>query len=127
MLDAHERGEDVVHYTDKPLTVGETVKGTLDFDRRLRLMQNHGGEHILSGIVNRKYGYDNVGFHMGSEDITVDYSGFLDRDELREIEREANIAVCRNLPIITSFPSPDELKNIPYRSKKVLKSFRFLS
>ena len=57
---------------------------------------------------------------MGSEDITVDYSGFLDRDALREIEREANIAVCRNLPIKTSFPSPEELKTIPYRSKKEL-------
>jgi len=120
VLDAHERGEDVVHYTDKPLAVGETVKGRLDFERRFRLMQNHSGEHILSGIVNRKYGYDNVGFHMGSEDITVDYSGFLGRDELREIEREANIAVCRNLPIKTSFPSPEELKNIHYRSKKEL-------
>ncbi len=120
VLDAHERGDDVVHYTDKPLTVGETVTGVLDFERRLRLMQNHGGEHILSGIVHGKYGFNNVGFHMGSEDITVDYSGFLDRDQLREIEYEANIAVCRNLPIITSFPSEEELKSIPYRSKKEL-------
>ena len=118
VLDAHENGEDVVHYTDKPLAVGEKVKGVIDFDRRMRLMQNHSGEHILSGIVNRKYGYDNVGFHMGSEDITVDYSGFLTREELLEVEREANVAVCRNLPIKTSFPDETELQKIHYRSKK---------
>ena len=120
VLDAHENGEDVVHYTDKPLAVGEKVKGVIDFDRRMRLMQNHSGEHILSGIVNRKYGYDNVGFHMGSEDITVDYSGFLTREELLEVEREANVAVCRNLPITTSFPDETELQKIHYRSKKAL-------
>ena len=117
---AHEDGDDVVHISDKEICAGTTVHGSIDFDRRMRLMQNHSGEHILSGIVNKKYGYDNVGFHMGVTDLTIDYSSFLSREELREIEHEANVAVCRNLKISATVPSPAELSKMSYRSKKEL-------
>ena len=120
VLDAHERCGEVVHYVDRPLEVGSSVIGKLDFDRRFRLMQNHGGEHILSGVVNRRFGLHNVGFHMGSVDITVDYDGFLDRETLREIELEANKLVCQNLAVKCWYPTPDELEKLDYRSKKAL-------
>ncbi len=120
VLDAHEKGGEVLHYTDRPLDVGTTVVGRLDYDRRFRLMQNHGGEHIVSGIVNRRFGLNNVGFHMGSEDITVDYDGPLDREALREIELESNRLVCKNLPVKCWYPTPDELRELSYRSKKAL-------
>ena len=115
---AYEDGDNVVHVSDKAIEVGITVHGCIDFERRFRLMQNHSGEHILSGIVNRKYGYDNVGFHMGVTDLTIDYNSFLSREELREVEREANLAVCRNLKITATVPTPEELSKISYRSKK---------
>ena len=117
---AYEDGETVVHIVDKAIDIGARVRGIIDFERRFRLMQNHSGEHILSGIVNRKYGYDNVGFHMGVTDLTIDYNCFLSKEELREVEREANIAVCRNLKISATVPSPEELAKISYRSKKEL-------
>lgn len=120
VLDTHEKGTEVVHYTDKPLTPGECVHGTLNFERRFRLMQNHSGEHIVSGIVNRRFGLDNVGFHMGSEDITVDYNGFLSREQLLEVELEANRIVCRNIAVRAEFPSADVLETLHYRSKKAL-------
>ncbi len=120
VLDAHEKGGEVLHYTDRPLELGAVVVGKLDFDRRFRLMQNHGGEHIISGIVNRRLGYNNVGFHMGSEDITVDYDGPLDRKTLLELELEANRLVCQNIPVKCWYPTPDELKAMSYRSKKAL-------
>ena len=117
VFDTHERGGEVFHYSGEPLAVGERVKCKIDFDVRFRRMQNHSGEHIVSGIVHKMLGYDNVGFHMGSEDITVDYNGFVEPDMLREIEARANAAVYANLPIITEFPSPDELSSLSYRSK----------
>ncbi len=120
VLDAHEMESEVVHYTDKPLEIGSTVVGKLDFERRFRLMQNHGGEHIVSGVVNRRFGFNNVGFHMGSLDITVDYDGVLDREALRVVELEANRLVCKNLPVKCWYPKPDELNEMSYRSKKAL-------
>ena len=120
VLDAHERGGEVVHLCGAPLTVGENVEGRLDFEQRLRRMQNHSGEHIVSGLVHGRFGFDNVGFHMGADCMTIDFSGELSRDELKEIELKANETVRADLPIRAWFPGEAELAALDYRSKKEL-------
>ena len=120
VTDTHERGDEIVHFCDAPLAVGETVEGAIDYDRRFSFMQLHSGEHILSGIVHRRFGYENVGFHMGTDFVTIDFSGMLDPDDLAAVEAEANEWIWKNIPIRTTWPSPDELAAIPYRSKKEL-------
>ena len=117
---AKEVGEDVVHYVTAPLTVGSVVECRLNWNQRLRRMQNHSGEHVLSGIINSKFGYENVGFHMGDDFITVDYSGELTAGQIYDIERECNLAVAANVPIKTSFPDKAALDALEYRSKKEL-------
>ena len=83
-------------------------------------MQQHTGEHIISGIVHRRFGYENVGFHLGKEEVTMDYDGPLTPEELRSIEYEANQVVAENREIRAYFPGTEELEKIPYRSKKEL-------
>jgi len=117
VLDVHEREGEIRHYTDAPLPVGERVTGTLDAEQRLRRMQNHSGEHILSGLVHGAFGYDNVGFHMGAECMIIDFSGELSWEQLMELETEANAVVRQNLPMHIWFPAEDELKTLEYRSK----------
>ena len=107
----------ITHTTDKPLENGEEYICRLDFEKRFRRMQNHSGEHIVSGLIHRHYGYDNVGFHMGREDVTLDINGVLTEDDIRNIEILANKAVYENVRIICEYPAPDELKNFEYRSK----------
>ena len=120
VTDTHERGAEIVHFCDAPLAVGETVEGAIDYDRRFSFMQLHSGEHILSGIVHRRFGYENVGFHMGTDFVTIDFSGMLGPDDLAAVEAEANEWIWKNIPIRITWPSPDELAAIPYRSKKEL-------
>ncbi len=120
VLEVHERDGEVIHYTDRPLEAGSRVEGCLDWERRFDHMQGHSGEHILTGCIHRRFGYDNVGFHMGSEEITIDFNGLLTGEELDEMEREANEAIYRNLPVQILTPSPEELENMEYRSKKEL-------
>ena len=120
VTDTHERGDEIVHFCDAPLAVGETVEGAIDYDRRFSFMQLHSGEHILSGIVHRRFGYENVGFHMGTDFVTIDFSGMLGPDNLAAVEAEANEWIWKNIPIRITWPSPDELAAIPYRSKKEL-------
>ena len=120
VLDTRERGEAVVHLCDKPLTVGETVEGRIDYGPRFIRMQQHSGEHIVSGIINRRYGYHNVGFHMGSDIITIDFDGVIPAEDLPDIEGEANEAVWMNLPLRCWVPSPDELPGVAYRTKRAL-------
>lgn len=118
--DTHEKDGEVWHYVDRPLAVDTEVHCRLDWDFRFSNMQNHAGEHIVSGLIHGKYGYDNVGFHMGSEAITLDINGELTEEQVREIEREANRAIEENIPIRVMIPPKEELAAMTYRSKKEL-------
>ena len=115
--DVHEREGLVWHSADRPLTPGTEVEGAIDAEQRLRRMQNHSGEHIVSGLVHKNFGYENVGFHMGKECMTLDFSGELSREQMLDIERQANEAVRKNIPVVTSFPSQEVLETLVYRSK----------
>jgi alanyl-tRNA synthetase len=120
VLDVREHGDDIIHLCDAPLTPGADVQGSIDHQRRFDLMQQHTGEHIVSGIICRRYGWHNVGFHIGAEGITIDFDGPIPAEDLPEIEAEANRAVWQNLPIRCWVPSPEELPAVQYRSKKAL-------
>lgn len=120
VLAVHERDGRVVHDADGPLAEGIRVTGELDWEPRFTNMQQHSGEHIVSGLIHRKYGYDNVGFHMGSEEMTIDLNGILTWEQLTEIEQRANEIVYENHPVLVTYPSEEALKAIDYRSKKEL-------
>lgn len=115
-----ERGETVIHICDAPLTVGAVVEGEIHWLPRFWRMQQHSGEHIVSGILHRRYGCQNAGFHMGNETITIDVDHVIPAEDLPAIEAEANMAVWANLPVKCWYPDPEELPTIPYRSKKAL-------
>lgn len=107
----------IIHYSDEPLAVGTKVRGVIDFDTRFRRMQNHGAEHIVSGLIHKSFGYDNVGYHMSETTVRFDVNGLISREELAEIEKKANEAVYQNMPITIEYPSADEAKKLDYRSK----------
>ena len=117
VLDTRIRDGEILHLTDGPLEPGKTVAGRLDWDLRFRRMQDHSGEHIVSGLVYQKYGYNNVGFHLGDGEVTLDFSGELTGPQLEEIELLANRAVTENLPVQTWYPDGEELAVTEYRSK----------
>ena len=110
VTDTHERDGEVVHYCESPLEVGAEVAGEIDWDARFERMQLHSGEHILSGLAHKHFGYENVGFHMGADFVTIDFNGMLDEAQLAMLEREANEAVWQDLPVEVTYPSPEELK-----------------
>lgn len=120
VLDVQETGGAIIHLCDAPLTVGSTVDGCIDEERRFDLMQQHTGEHIVSGLVCSRYGYHNVGFHVGAEVITIDFDGPIPAEALTEIEAAANRAVWKNKPIRCWYPAPEELPTLAYRSKRAL-------
>ena len=118
--DTRERGETVVHLCEAALEPGTVAEGRIDYENRFRRMQQHSGEHIVSGIINRRWGYHNVGFHMGSDIITIDFDGVIPAEELATIEAEANGAVWQNLSVKCWYPSEEELPGVFYRTKRAL-------
>jgi len=120
VLDTRERGEVVVHLCEAALEPGTLAEGVIDYENRFHRMQQHSGEHIVSGIINRRYGYHNVGFHMGTDIITIDFDGVIPAEDLADLEAEANSAVWQNLPVKCWYPSEEELPNVFYRTKRAL-------
>ena len=112
VMDVQLQGEAVVHRTTAPLRVGETVQGNIDWARRFDHMQQHTGEHITSGIIKSRFGFDNLGFHMGRESVVLECSGQLDAAQLEELELAVNEAICRNGEVRAWFPRPDELAGL---------------
>ncbi len=124
VTDVQEKDGEIWHTvkSERPLPFreGENVSGTIDWKRRFDLMQQHSGEHILSGILHEMTGCENVGFHLTMENIYVDFNLPIEIETLREAETRANRYLWENHPAEISFPSPDQLKTLIYRSKKEL-------
>lgn len=117
VLDVQIKDDVIYHKLPVSFTPGDTVIGCVDWAKRFDYMQQHSGEHLISGLVNRYYGFHNVGFHLGDEEVTLDFDGVLTLEELRKIETEANQAIALDIPVLISFPSKEELATLNYRSK----------
>lgn len=115
--DVHIKNEVLYHFVESAIPVGKEVSGSIDWDRRFDFMQQHSGEHILSGLLHSTYGFTNVGFHLGLTEVTLDVDGEIGLDALREIELRANQVIWQNLPVICSFPDKETLSRMQYRSK----------
>lgn len=115
--DVQIRDQVICHTMDEPIAVGTKVKGKVDWQHRFYNMQQHTGEHIFSGIVHNRFGYDNVGFHLSDSVVTMDFNGVIPAEELNDIEDEVNLAIAKNLPVEVTYPSKEELKDLDYRSK----------
>ena len=118
--DTQEKDGDVIHLAEQYVEPGTLVQGQIDWIHRFDLMQNHSGEHIVSGLIHARYGYNNVGFHMGSDTITVDLDGEFSVEDMREFERQANQIVWANTKTDIRVYSEEEVKKLEYRSKKEL-------
>ena len=118
----HVRTEDgrILHRCDGALEVGTLVSGEIDFGLRRKRMQNHGGEHIISGLIYKTYGIGNVGFHMSDGEITIDTAAPVTEEMLGTVESLANKAVWEDRPIRCYYPTAEELSTLPYRSKTEL-------
>jgi len=120
VLDVHEKDGVVTHLCDRALSVGAEVSGHIDWARRFDHMQQHSGEHIISGLLCSTFHCDNVGFHMGADVVTIDYNAPITWEQALEVERRANAYIWADHPIRIWYPSAEELAALPYRSKKEL-------
>jgi len=120
VTDTREKDGEIIHFCNKPLPVGETVEGVIDFARRFDFMQQHSGEHIVSGILCGKFHCDNVGFHIGHELVTIDFNAELSTSDAENVEKLANQYIWEDHPVRIDYPTSTELENLEYRSKKAL-------
>ena len=121
VLDVHEQAGVIWHTVDAlpaAAAPGAAAAGCIDWDWRFDKMQQHTGEHILSGILHQMFGAENVGFHVGSEVVRMDTSVPISPEGLRQAELAANRIVWQDVPVLISYPTREELAALVYRSKK---------
>ncbi|MDD3402683.1 MAG: DHHA1 domain-containing protein [Hespellia sp.] len=117
VMDVQVKHDIITHTLKAPVPVGSEVTEEVEWNHRFSNMQQHSGEHIFSGLVHAKYGYNNVGFHLSDQIVTMDFSGPLTNDQITEIEWEVNQCIAKNLPVEVSYPATAELDTMDYRSK----------
>ena len=115
VIDVQKEEGKIYHYVRTAFVSGDEVNLQLDFNLRYRRMQNHSGEHVFCGLIHKLYGYENVGFHMSGDLVTVDVNGALTADDFEKLEMLANEAIYANAPIYALYPEAAE--EIDYRSK----------
>ncbi len=120
VTDVHEKNGVIFHTCQEKVETGTVVTGQIDWERRFDHMQQHSGEHILSGILCELYHCDNVGFHLGADTVTIDYNTDISWEQAMAAEQRANETIWTDTPVKILFPSPEELETIHYRSKKDL-------
>lgn len=117
VIDVQEKDGIIYHHIEKELEPGTEVTGMIDWKKRYSRMQQHTAEHIISGLIHRKFGYHNVGFHLADSYCTLDIDGPMTKEELRQIEWESNKAIFANVPVEVLYPVKEELEQMEYRSK----------
>ena len=120
VTDVHEKGGVIFHTCQEKVEIGAVVTGQIDWERRFDHMQQHSGEHILSGILCELYHCDNVGFHLGADTVTIDYNTDISWEQAMAAEQRANETIWADTPVKILFSTPEELETIHYRSKKEL-------
>ena len=120
VTDVHEKDGVIFHTCDGPVEIGQMVNGRIDWARRFDHMQQHSGEHIISGILCADYHCDNVGFHLGAETVTIDYNADISWEQALDAERKANEVIWADREAEIYYPSSEELAALDYRSKKEL-------
>ena len=118
VTDVQEHGGVITHTVSAALPVGQTVEGRIDWARRRDHMEQHTGEHILSGTLHRLFGAENVGFHIGSPAVRMDMSVPLTAGQLAEAEAQANAVIRADAPVRCWYPAPEDLAKLTSRSKK---------
>ena len=120
VLDVQEKGGVIFHTLTAPLEEGRQVEGRPDMERRLEMSQQHSGEHILSGTLHAMFGAENVGFHIGTDYLTMDTSLPISEEGLARAEAYANQIIWNDVPIEAVWHTKEELQSLTYRSKKEL-------
>ena len=118
VTDVQIENDVIVHYCDKAIDVGQKVVGIIDWYHRFGKMQQHTGEHIFTGLAHNIYGADNVGFHLSDNTVTLDLNIELSEDQVRRIERTANLVITKDVPVKAYYPDEATLAATDYRSKK---------
>jgi alanyl-tRNA synthetase len=117
VVETIDAGDEVIHVLASPLAQGAAVSGEIDWARRFDHMQQHTGQHILSGAFETLFDNLTVGFHMGAEVSTIDLARDASPGDIERGVDESNRIVWEDRPVAIRFVSKSETARLSLRKE----------
>lgn len=121
-----EDGDRIVHLLETALkdprgssiVTGGSVEAKIDWEHRFDYMQQHSGQHVLSGALMQegleKGPYPTVSVHQGADYTTIEVDApEVPEEDIRRVEDTANELICRNVPVETEWATTEEIEADP--------------
>lgn len=104
-------GSTAVHFVEmsEPFIPGSEIKQVIDWSRRLDHMQQHSGQHLITALFDREYGYDTTSWWMGSESSYIELNAKdVTKDQLENIELLANNLIIEGRKVSVAVTTIEE-------------------
>ncbi len=119
LQDVQKDGERILHYTQAPVPIGQADL-ELNWDVRFDYMQQHTGQHLLTAIILKTYGWKTVGFHISADWSTIELeTSSIAEEQLREIEALVEAAILEDRPIRQRLVSSEQLEALAIRTRGI--------
>ncbi len=110
VVEVKKEGDNILHRTPgHSLNVGDVVRGEIDWDHRYELMKGHTGEHLLFSQLSRLCPeLQLVKISIAPEKMSLMVNGALEWEMVAQAQRQAQVAIQADLPIIEKVVSRDD-------------------
>ena len=128
VIEVVEEDGEIIHILKEELKeeINSEVIGKIDWERRFGHMQQHLGQHILSGALMKLWSVETVSFHLGEKVCTLDIAKEkITEEEVKKAEECANEIIFNNKPVKCYFVEGEEelkrlnLRKMPDRKGKI--------
>ena len=116
VVETVKSGEMISHSLESPPSFkpGDTVSGSIDWDRRHQLMKMHTAGHLLSALFFEKASCRITGNQIDTDRSRMDFDmEAFDRGRIEEFVEEANTLIAKDAPVKTYFLQREEALKMP--------------
>jgi len=115
-VEINRETKEITHFLDDAsgLSTGDTVQGTLDWERRHRLMRLHTAAHLIAAIMYRDYSAVITGGQVDCDQAKLDFNlPRTDREVFEDAVAKANVEAGKDVALKMFFLERTEALKMP--------------
>lgn len=119
IVDVQKHNGTVLYYTQESVELGQ-AHVRIDWERRFDFMQQHTGQHLLTALIVKEFGWMTVGFHIGPDVSTIDLeTAKITQKQQDRIVRMVNEAILEQRAVRAIEVTREEFSSMDIRSRGV--------
>ncbi|MFW9866873.1 MAG: alanine--tRNA ligase-related protein [Candidatus Thorarchaeota archaeon] len=112
-----KKGDEILHHIQSDFidkfSIGDTIKGEIDWNFRYGLMKAHSSQHIFSAVLKNKFDIDTLRAILSFEEVFLQISKKLNYNDLKRVLLEVNsICTSSHLEFSSKIINQNQAKNI---------------